>query len=210
MLIANRRGLRSLFPPTQRRPARLFLIGFAVAVGFGLLGLAFAGAISPIERSPLTIGEWLAWAPLGVALLLLQTGAEEAVFRGYLLQQLAARFRGAWWAWALIPSVLFGALHFNPLAPGGAWVIVAVTTLGGFMLAVVTARTGGIAAAWGIHMGVNTMALLIVGPPDYLSGLSLWRLTEDETTLDRLALFDFFFIAAAGLAAAWWFRPKTR
>ncbi|MEL6793868.1 MAG: CPBP family glutamic-type intramembrane protease, partial [Pseudomonadota bacterium] len=137
MRLMNRRGLGSLFPPTQRRPFRLFLIGFAVAVGFGALGVAFGVLTSPVERSALGLGAWLALLPVALILLLIQTGAEEVLFRGYLLQQLAARFRGHWIAWGLVPSLLFGALHFNPTAPGGAEVAIAVTALGGFVLAIV-------------------------------------------------------------------------
>ncbi|MEL7462467.1 MAG: type II CAAX endopeptidase family protein [Pseudomonadota bacterium] len=209
MKLMHKRGLGSLFPATQRGPVRLFATGFAVAVGFGALSIAVGAFASPIERSDLGVGTWLALLPLALILLLIQTGAEELLFRGYLLQQLAARFHGHWIAWGLIPSLIFGALHYNPTAPGGAEVAVAVTALGGFVMAVVTARTGGLAAAWGLHMGVNTVALLIIGPPDYLSGLSLWHWTGDEAEFSRLAWSDFIWIAAIALGAAWWFRPPS-
>ena len=209
MVVLHRRGLMSLLPSTQNAPLRLFVIGFAVAAGFGLATVAIGLTMSPIDGPVRHVGGWASWLPIALILLLIQTGAEEAVFRGYLLQQLAARFRSPW-AWAVAPSLLFGALHFNPAAPGGAVAAIAVTTFGGIVLAAVTARTGGIAAAWGLHMGVNTLALLFIAPPDHLSGLALYHWAGDDASLARLAWADLAIIAALALGAAVWFSPSRR
>lgn len=209
MAVLHRRGLGSLFPPAQTRPFRLFAVGFAVAAGFGMATVAIGLTISTIDGPVRHVGGWASWLPVALILLLIQTGAEEAVFRGYLLQQLAARFRSPW-AWAVAPSLLFGALHYNPAAPGGAVAAIVVTTFGGIVLAAVTARTGGIAAAWGLHMGVNTLALLFIAPPDHLSGLALYAWAGDDAALARLAWVDLAIIAALALGAAVWFSPSRR
>lgn len=209
MAVAHRRSIATLFPPASAPPLHQFALGFAVALAFGALTFAPGFLLSPVARSGLDLGAWLSWLPLALVLLLIQTGAEEAVFRGYLLQQMAA-WRSSPWAWAVAPSLLFGALHYNPLAPGGVALTIAVTTAGGLVLAAITARSGGIAAAWGLHFGVNVMAILTVAPPDHLSGLALWRWTGGDDALSRLALLDLAAILLMAAFAAFWFRPSRR
>ncbi len=48
---------------------------------------------------------------------LIQTGAEELVFRGYLQQQLAARFASPL-IWMVLPALIFGAVHYDPATAG--------------------------------------------------------------------------------------------
>lgn len=177
--LCHGRGIGSLFGPArgERRRGRgrrfgLGLLAAGIYSGLGLLaGAAFTGAPVGGEAAP---GAWALGAAAGVPLILIQTGAEEALFRGYILQQLAARFRSPL-IWAVAPSLLFGLLHWNPAAPGGALPAVLATGMAGVILALVTARTGDLFAAWGLHAGVNMAALLLVAPPDYFTGLALWR-----------------------------------
>ena len=117
---------------------------------------------------------WMTLLPLALVGLLIQTGAEELVFRGYLQQQLAARFSSPL-VWMLIPSVLFGALHYDPITMGAnLWFIVAATGLFGLAAADITAKTGSIGAAWGFHFANNVAALLVVSLDGPMTGLALF------------------------------------
>ena len=99
--------------------------------------------------------------------------AEELLFRGYLTQALAARFRSPL-AWALVPSLAFGALHWDGAAYGAdAWLAVAAATAVGLALADVTARTGNLSAAIGLHFANNVAALLVVAMPGPTAALAL-------------------------------------
>ncbi len=135
--------------------------------------------------------------------LAVQTGAEELLFRGYILQQLAARFRTPV-VWALLPALAFGVLHFDAGRMGGAmaaWAVVA-TTLFGLMAADLTARTGSLGAAWGLHFGNNAFGILLLGTPGNLSGLALFLTpysAEDMAEAGAVPVLDILF-----LAAAWW------
>lgn len=209
MLATHRRGLGSIFPPTQRRPVLLFLAGQAAALVFGAVTAGPGLAFVDINRAPIGLDDWAVALAFALQLILAQTGAEELVFRGYLLQQMAVRFRSPL-AWAVLPSLLFGALHYNPFAPGGLSAAMIVPAVGGLVLAAVTARTGGIAAAWGIHFGVNALALLVIAPPDHLSGLGLYRWAGDAETMTRLAWGDLAGIVVLSVAAALLFRPSRR
>ncbi|MEM7544642.1 MAG: CPBP family intramembrane glutamic endopeptidase [Pseudomonadota bacterium] len=200
----HRRRLRSLFGPDLSIGLRRFAIGAGLALGFAALSAAIGAAlVGPPVRSGLSIGTWLGGAALALPLLLIQTGAEEALFRGYLQQQLAARFRSAL-IWAVLPSVLFGLLHWNPAAPGSIGAVVAITTLSGLLFAILTARTGGLGLAWGMHFGVNVSVLVFIAPRDYLSGVALMHWVPEPEVFSRLVWLDLLMIIVLVALAALW------
>lgn len=109
--VLHRRGPRSLVGPL--RPAlRDFALAVGVVVAIYLAGIALWAQFYDAEPN-LSPRRWLAFLPLTLLALLIQTGAEELVFRGYLMQQLAVRFRSALlWFW--LPALTFGAIHYDP------------------------------------------------------------------------------------------------
>jgi membrane protease YdiL (CAAX protease family) len=166
------RSPRTLLGPGGLRP-RGFGLGVAVIAALAVPGsLALALVAPPVRQLPLA--EWASLLPLALPAILVQSAAEELAFRGYLMQSLAARFRSplAWW---LLPSLLFGALHWNPgeLGPNAALGVLASTVVG-LALADVTARTGNLSAAIGLHFANNVMAMLVVALPSPVSGLALY------------------------------------
>jgi len=111
--------------------------------------------------------------PLTVAFIFLQTGAEELFFRGYLQQQLAARF-AARWIWMWIPSAVFALLHWSPDAGGNLPLVLMSALVFGLAAADLTERTGSLGAAMGLHLGNNFIAIAVVSLGDTISGLSLF------------------------------------
>lgn len=204
------RGLKTLFGPPGR-VARDFVLGLgAMLVVGGGLGLLLLPFLPPLE-SGAPLGVWLALLPLALAGLLIQTGAEEMVFRGYLQQQLAARFVSPM-VWMLLPAVLFGLAHHAPADMGdSAWFVVAATGLFGLIAADLTARTGSIGLAWGMHFANNVLAILIVSTLGGLGGLALFRLPAeiaDPALLRPLILADMALMLAVWLACRLWLRRR--
>jgi len=116
----------------------------------------------------------LAFLPLALVLILIQTGAEEFVFRGYVLQQLAVRFKSPW-IWIVLPSVLFGILHYEPdIATEKALGIIVAISLSGILWADLVRVTGNLGAAWGWHFANNAMIMNFVGLNDTFNGFS-WK-----------------------------------
>ncbi|MEO0990702.1 MAG: CPBP family intramembrane glutamic endopeptidase, partial [Pseudomonadota bacterium] len=160
-------------------------------------------AVTNEARPGLAFGPWLMYLPLTLVGLLVQTGAEELAFRGYLQQQVAARFRHPVF-WMVIPSVLFGFLHYDPVSMGGnALIIVGATTMFGLMAADLTARSGNLGAAWGMHFANNFFALAVVAVEDTITGLALYRTAygagDADIPLASLALDFVVLILAWGL-----------
>lgn len=166
------RGFLSLIGPV-RRTARHFLAALAIAVL--ILAAASLAMLAQHDLTPnLALPIWLSFLPLALLAILVQTGAEELLFRGYLQQQLAARFSSPL-IWMILPTLLFGALHFDPNNPGATgFLVIGAATIFGFCAADLTARTGSLGAAWGFHMANNIAAFLMVSLPDSRSGLSLY------------------------------------
>jgi membrane protease YdiL (CAAX protease family) len=150
---------------------------------------------------------------IGVPLLLLQVTSEELVFRGYLQQQLAARFDSRW-IWYVLPSVLFGFLHYDTEIMGSnAWIVVAHTTIFGMIAADVTARTGNLGAAIGLHFANNLFALTIISLDGSLSGLGLYKTAfhvSDEVAIRSVLIPDIFFLILLYGLFLYWCRNKPQ
>ncbi|MEO1138341.1 MAG: type II CAAX endopeptidase family protein [Pseudomonadota bacterium] len=122
----------------------------------------------------MAFASWLAFLPLALPALLIQTGAEELVFRGYMQSQLAARFSNPR-IWIIVPSVCFGLMHYDPVINGdNAWLVVFWATAFGLVAADLTARTGTLGPAVAVHFINNFFAIFLAAPADNFDGLALY------------------------------------
>lgn len=117
---------------------------------------------------------WAALVPLGVVAIMIQITTEEILFRGYLQQQLACLSHNPW-VWMVIPSTLFGIWHFwNGNSPAEGFVYAFWATLLGLACADLTARTGNLGAALGVHFATNFTAVMFISTDSWpMSGLAL-------------------------------------
>lgn len=190
---------------------RDFVVGVAamVLVGGGLT-LAMAPMLPTLVLTP-DPAAWLRFLPLALLGVLIQTGAEEAVFRGYLQQHLAARFASPL-VWLGGPTILFGLAHFNPEGAGGnVWLVVAATGLFGLIAGDLTARSGALGLAWGLHFANNVLALLVVSVSGSLDGMALLQLPEGalpDALLRPLLLADMALMVAVWGACRLWLRRR--
>lgn len=185
--LLHRRGFVSLIGPVGA--VRHDMIRVGLAVGLWLLLLEVLPPwIDPSELELVRdVGVWLALIPVTLVVLLIQVGTEEIVFRGYLQQQFACLSQSRW-SWMVLPSVMFGALHFwngNGVADGTIWAIWATGL--GIACADLTARTGNLGAAVGMHLANNAFALLIVAVEGWpASGVALFVYPYEDPELYAL------------------------
>ncbi len=195
----HHRSIASLFGPRDR-----LLRDFGVAFGLLMLvsapGAAWLWAGGQL-RAGVSLHTWALFLLPALLGLLVQTGAEELVFRGYMQQQLAARFAARWVSY-VVPSAVFGLLHYAPGTMGqGAWLLVAVTGVFGLLMADLSARSGGLGLAWGLHFGNNLLAILVFTTGEALDGLALFRLPyslSEASGMGVLVALDM-----AGLLLVW-------
>lgn len=196
----HRRRAGSLFGPV-RTVLGDFRAAMLASLATGLLALPFqmSGTEPGLPATALIL-----WLPLALLAVLVQTGAEELVFRGYLQQQLAARFRSPA-IWMAAPSLLFAWGHYAPTTFGTNALPVALWSAAfGLYAADLTARTGSLGAAVGFHFANNLAAFLLVSVKGDMDGLALWTLPVDLTDPDAvrpLILTDFATMTVGWLAA---------
>jgi len=166
------RSAASLFGPRVR-----VLRDFAAAAGIVLaiygIGIALWLTMYQPELN-LAPSRWLLLLPLALIGVAIQTGAEEMIFRGYLMQQLGARFASPL-VWLLLPALAFGAVHYDPGTAGvNVWLVVVSATLFGLAAGDLTAKTGSLGAAWGFHFANNVIAILILATKGTITGMALF------------------------------------
>ncbi len=182
--VVHRRPSGSLFG-ARARVLRHFLVALVLCGALYGLRALWPMGIEPVRNLPTAL--WLSFLPLALVGVLLQTGAEEVLFRGYIQSQLAARFSSPL-IWMVLPSGVFALLHFQPDTYGpAAWMVVGAIFLFALLAADLTARTGTIGAAWGFHFANNCGAILLVGIEGSLSGLALYTVSVAQLGAGNLA-----------------------
>lgn len=175
--LLHKRPLASLLGPSHKIDWRLWRVAAMIVLVLFVVDTTSSFVYYSVEQQ-FSLIKWLGLLLPGVVLIFLQTTTEELFFRGYLQQQLAARFSNPliWW---FLPSVLFGLGHYDPATFGqNTWLIIGIITVAGLILADVTARFGSLAPAMGLHFA-NNAAMLFISADGNLSGYSLYVSTVD-------------------------------
>jgi membrane protease YdiL (CAAX protease family) len=158
---------------------------------------------APMQAN-MPLGSWLALLPFSLVAVLVQTGSEEILFRGYIQQALAARFRHPA-AWILGPSALFALGHYLPAEAGeNALLITLWAGVFGLLMADLTARAGTLGPAIAVHFFNNVVALLLFASPSSLNGLALYLLPfglDDVQASRPWMVVDFAMMGVSWLAA---------
>lgn len=177
VVVVNKLHLRhtaSLFGPGAQR--RLLPRAFIGAMTFYLvLQLAPPWADLMAAQSHRNLAGWLGLLPFALLALLIQTGAEEMFYRGYIQQQIAARFPDPR-IWMVVPNLLFAWVHWES---GGQWVANWQYVIWAFAFGLacsdLTARSGSLYPAIGLHLANNAYAFLFFADLDgFDSGLALF------------------------------------
>ena len=150
-----------------------------------------------IVTQNLSISQWSRYLIIGLPLLLIQVTTEELFFRGYLVQQLAARYNSIL-IWMVLPSIVFGLAHYDPQNYGKAALpIVGLLTVYGVFATDLTRRTGNLSLAMGFHLSNNIFTIFIFGNTSKFSGLSLLTVPtflENHENLKAILISEFLFI----------------
>jgi len=188
--LIHRRPFGTLFHPVRRRPGGGPLMrGAALALAFyGVSLLAYVAVMGAPARSALPLSLWAVWIVPIVVCIGVQATAEELLMRGYLLQHFAVWSRNPV-VWAVVPSLIFAALHYDGgMEAGMLWRMLVHILIFAFIAAALVWRTGGLGAAVGLHVTNNIFAICAVGMEGSALGFELWLFPAD--TLERMFAFD--------------------
>jgi membrane protease YdiL (CAAX protease family) len=114
------------------------------------------------------LGQWLPYTLLALLFIPIQSGTEELVFRGYLMQAMSVFTRNP--ILLLLPSsLLFGALHLaNPEVASNFWLLAAYYAMFGLFTAWISLKDGTIELALGMHIANNMTAIISTFPDSAL------------------------------------------
>lgn len=204
VVLLHKRSALSLLGPLPLAIRQFAVVLPVLALlGFALLILPPWDMGAPLAPN-LALGTWLLLLPFSLLAVLVQVSAEEVFFRGYVQQQLAARFRSPL-IWMIFPSALFALGHYLPEEAGSNAMMIAIWAgVFGVLMADITARAGSLGPAIAIHFYNNFMAIVVVSVPDDLSGLALYHSPfglADEDAVRAWLPVDFAHMFVAWLAA---------
>jgi membrane protease YdiL (CAAX protease family) len=170
-----------------------------VPLGVGVQILTMGQPVVP----GLAFDAWLPLFPIALIALLIQTGSEEILFRGYLQPALATRFKHPL-VWLLIPSVIFALGHHSDETYGAnAWMVTAWAMVFGMLAGDLTARSGTLGPAIAFHLANNLFAITVTALAGDMSGLALRHIpiAADNLALRPLLYVDFAVMIISWLAA---------
>jgi membrane protease YdiL (CAAX protease family) len=146
-----------------------------------------------------------------VALMLIpfQTTYEEVLFRGYLAHGIAAWTRNRWLV-ILLPSLIFGFMHFfNPeVKEYGVWLTIPQYVLFGVIFGIITVLDDGIETAMGAHAANNIfMSIFVTSKASVLQTSALFEQQRVDPLKDLivLAVCGIIFIAILSFRYKWKF-----
>ncbi len=125
----------------------------------------------------------------------IQTGLEEVVFRGYLLQGLALVFKNG-----IVPliicSLLFGLAHMsNPEVQRFGWgIMLPYYVCFAFFMGAITLLDEGLELAFGIHFANNLISSLLISSPN--SVIKTYSFFEAKSENPHLEILVWLVMAA--------------
>ena len=207
--LIHRRPFGTLIHPSGRVGRRTLLRGAGLALGLYIASMiAYVAALGLPERTELPLSVWAVWLVPILLAIVIQASSEELLFRGYILQHFACWSRHPL-IWAVIPSVIFAVLHYDPGMEAGmrTRMLVHIFSIGIIMAALVW-RTGGLEAAIGLHVTNNALAIGGAGMEGSAFGFELWLFPPD--TLERMIAFDLAMSVLILAAVFILFKPEGR
>jgi membrane protease YdiL (CAAX protease family) len=181
----HQRGWMTLFTGRARFDWRGF--GLSLGVALVLFGLWLAAMLVLFPDAVRLHADWRGWLrflPWVLALVPLQTLAEEVFFRGYVLQTVCAATANVWLRLA-IPSAVFFAPHLwnAEVAVGGLWAMADYALISLYMT-LLAIRGNGLETAWGMHLALNWfLSLVLVISPGTLATPAPFTLAGEHFAL---------------------------
>jgi len=180
----------------------LMLSAFVIAVGSLIIPEALVWNFQAKQFAVLVV--------ISLIFIPLQTGFEEVLFRGYLLQAFQLLTKNKWVA-VVITGMAFGLLHIaNPeVAEYGFGLAMSQYIFFGLLFGFMTVMDNGLELAWGAHAANNIfLSLFVTHEASALQTPAMFRVVEIDPVMDLISLV---LAGAVFLGICWvWFGWRFR
>lgn len=160
------RRVMTLITPLKRPIWKRFWLGFGVwTLLVGLASLVEAWLYPGRYQFTFMPAEFLAFLVVGLALIPIQSGTEELLFRGYILQSLGLKVRNP-----VILSIMNGLFFWlphlgNPEVEVDFWLVSSMYVTLGIFFTAITLRSQGLELALGAHIANNLFMTVVASYP---------------------------------------------
>lgn len=206
----HRKPFVSILTGFERFRIRRFWFAFAVWGSMIAIGVIASWLISPGDlRLSFNAQSFFFSLLILLVFMPLQTGWEEALFRGYMVQGLALVFRNGIVP-LLITSALFATAHLgNPeVKKHGASIMLVYYCGSALFLGALTLIDEGIELAYGLHFANNFVsALLVTSPSSVIKPYAIFEATTEEPIAEILMWFGMAIVSF--LIFRWRYRWKN-
>lgn len=201
--VLHRRRLRSVLGAEGRISWRQLGQGLAAAFIVSIGGELAGYTLDPsIQRSSLALNQWALWLAPVALFIGIQASADELLFRGYLMQSLAARFRNPF-IWAVAPLVAFILLYWDSAASESEWMSAAAlfsTGAFGLTATILVCVTGNLGASIGLNLGYGLFGIVLFSHYGWYSQMALFVGRPMEGL--GWTAGDAFFVGLSGIAGS--------
>ncbi len=204
ILKLHKKTITSILSGYEKFRFRRFWFAFAVWGALLVITVLVSYAIQPEEfKIDFNLPGFLISTVLMLVFMPIQTGVEEAVFRGYLVQGLSQVFKNGFVP-VLITSLFFGAVHMsNPEVREYGWAIMLVYyVVFALFMGCLTLLDEGLELAFGIHFANNFISSILISVPG--SVLRTYSVFETKSGDPRSEIVLWFCMALVSFMIFWW------
>ncbi|WP_254635212.1 CPBP family intramembrane glutamic endopeptidase [Paenibacillus sp. GbtcB18] len=194
--------------PHYRKFATYFSLYLSALILYLLVDIAVHPQAFTLQFNPLP---WLGVLLVTAPLILIQSAAEEILFRGYMYRMFRALRGGVFWS-IFLTSLIFALVHgLNPEMLNYGIFGPLYYLQGAFFLGIVAYQTNGLAAPIGIHFATNIFNTSVWGyGSSALNNMGLQSMVYRHTLDMRFAFFGIFAIVISYSAFQFFKQKRNR
>jgi membrane protease YdiL (CAAX protease family) len=200
----HKKTLTSILTGFQKFRYKRFWFAFLIWGGLLIITVLSQFFISP---QSLTINFNLQGFLISFLLMLvfmpIQTGIEEVIFRGYLIQGLSLIFKNGITP-LIVTSLLFGLAHMsNPEVQAYGWpIMLSYFVCFAFFMGIITLLDEGLELAFGIHFANNIISSILVTEPN--SVIKTYSIFESKSSNPYSEIIIWFCLSILSFAIFWY------
>lgn len=200
----HKKTLTSILTGFQKFRYKRFWFAFLIWGGFLIITVLSQYFISPQSLTiKFNLQGFLISLVLMIVFMPIQTGIEEVIFRGYLIQGLSLIFKNGITP-LIVTSLLFGLAHMsNPEVQAYGWpIMLSYFVCFALFMGIITLLDEGLELAFGIHFANNIISSILITEPN--SVIKTYSIFESKSSNPYSEIIIWFCLSTLSFAIFWY------